>query len=198
MRISKEQVQRNHDLVVESAAELFRERGFDGVSIADLMQSAGFTHGGFYNHFQSKEELAAKATDFAFQERSADLSQAADASEVLRRYLTRTHSSAIGQGCPAAALGADAARQPEDVKRAFARGIEGMIRDFERGLPASTPAGAAERRALAINLVAKCVGALMLSRSVPSTDKLAREMLTATLAGALNDIRAATDNEAEL
>lgn len=189
VRITKEQAQKNHDLVVEVAAERFRERGFDGISIAELMQSAGFTHGGFYNHFDSKDELAVKAAELAFKERSDDLTRAGGVSELLRRYLSRTHSAAVGQGCPAAALGADAARQSDDVRRAFALGIEGMIGDFGAGLPEGLTT--AERRALAINLVARCVGALLLSRAVPSTDRLAREVLSSALTGALAEVEAA-------
>ncbi len=71
MRITKEKRQENHDRIVAIASEMFRERGFDGVGVADLMQAAGLTHGGFYNHFASKEALIAEASAKGFAQTSA-------------------------------------------------------------------------------------------------------------------------------
>jgi TetR/AcrR family transcriptional repressor of nem operon len=62
VRVTKEKKQENHERIVAMASELFRERGFDGVAVAELMERAGLTHGGFYNHFRSKEDLIAEAT----------------------------------------------------------------------------------------------------------------------------------------
>ena len=66
MRITKETAAANRERVLEAAARLFREKGVDGIAVAELMQAAGLTHGGFYNHFESKEELAAAAFKTAF------------------------------------------------------------------------------------------------------------------------------------
>src|SRR6516164_7795483 len=66
MRISKEETAANRAKVLAAAARLFREKGVDGIAVAELMQAAGLTHGGFYNHFESKEELAAAAFREAF------------------------------------------------------------------------------------------------------------------------------------
>ena len=65
MRVSREQAVQNRERIVEAAAQLFRERGFDGIGVADLMKEAGLTHGGFYGHFSSKEELIAEASAHA-------------------------------------------------------------------------------------------------------------------------------------
>src|SRR4030081_2274941 len=67
MRLTKEKVAKNKARVVETAARLFREKGFEGVAVADLMHAAGLTHGGFYNHFESKDELAAQACAQIFE-----------------------------------------------------------------------------------------------------------------------------------
>jgi TetR/AcrR family transcriptional repressor of nem operon len=188
MRISKAQAQENRDHIVETAAKLFRERGFDGISVADLMDAAGFTHGGFYNHFDSKEALSAEASEFAFRERAADLARAKSFEDLLASYIRRVHTVTPGQGCPAAALGGDAARQSDEVKRVFSAGIEGMIQTFEAALGEGDAADPATRRRQVINVLAKAVGAIVLSRAVPSTDRLAQEIVGACLAGALQDI----------
>ena len=65
MRVSKEQAAANREQIVHQAARLFRERGFDGIGVAELMKNAGLTHGGFYGHFDSKEQLMAEACEYA-------------------------------------------------------------------------------------------------------------------------------------
>src|SRR6058998_1573826 len=67
MKVSREQAAQNRERIVETAAQLFRERGFEGIGVADLMQEAGLTHGGFYGHFSSKEDLIAEAAARAFE-----------------------------------------------------------------------------------------------------------------------------------
>jgi TetR/AcrR family transcriptional repressor of nem operon len=183
MRISKEQARENHERVVDTASELFRAHGFDGVGVADVMKAAGFTHGGFYNHFESKEVLSAEATRRAFTGMAAERERAHDVAELLTRYLSRSGRKALAKGCPAAALGADAARQSDRVKTAFAQGVEGMITSLMRRLEAEGAKDDVRRRA--INLVAKMVGALMLSRGIPDGDPLAQEILSASLDGCL-------------
>ena len=66
MKVSREQVAQNRERIVEAAAQLFRERGFEGIGVADLMKEVGLTHGGFYGHFSSKEDLIAEASALAF------------------------------------------------------------------------------------------------------------------------------------
>ena len=70
-RVSREQTDKNRLLIEAASARLFKEHGFDGVSVADIMASAGLTHGGFYGHFESKDELAALACAKAFEESAA-------------------------------------------------------------------------------------------------------------------------------
>ena len=96
MRITKEKRQENHDRIVAIAAEMFRERGFDGVGVADLMEKAGMTHGGFYNHFASKEALIAEASAKGFIETSERYA-GYGVSEVIDAYISRQHRDTRGR-----------------------------------------------------------------------------------------------------
>jgi TetR/AcrR family transcriptional regulator, transcriptional repressor for nem operon len=184
MKISKAQAKEHRERVIGAASELFRVKGFDAVAVDDLMKAAGFTRGGFYNHFGSKEALAAEALRDAWTEMAEQREQARDMSHLLKRYLSRAARQAPGKACPAAALAGDVGRQSDAVKAVFADGLEGMIRSIEDGLPA----GAVSARERAINLVTRMVGALMLSRAVPDDSALADELLKATLRGALREL----------
>ena len=76
MKVSREQAAQNRERIVEAAARLFRERGFEGIGVADLMKEAGLTHGGFYGHFSSKDDLIAEASEHALAESLAVWSEA--------------------------------------------------------------------------------------------------------------------------
>ncbi|HEY0647853.1 TetR/AcrR family transcriptional regulator [Phenylobacterium sp.] len=182
MRISKEQAAQNRERVVEAASALFRERGFDGVAVADLMRAAGFTHGGFYNHFPTKEALATESLTRAFDDMAAVRAKSADMAEMLSGYLSNAARRAPGKTCPAAALAGDVARQPAPVRTAFADGVDAMIESFAAQIGGP---GARER---ATALLAKMVGGLMLARGVPDDHPLADALLTATLASCLDDV----------
>lgn len=186
MRISKSQVKEHRKRVVGAASELFRAKGFDAVAVGDLMKAAGFTHGGFYNHFDSKEELAVEALQSAWAEMVMQRERARGLPDLLKSYLSRAARQAPGKACPAAALAGDVARQADAVKAVFADGLEGMIRSIEESLSANK-VSARER---AVNLVARMVGALTLSRAVPDDSYLAEELLNATLRSALRELRA--------
>ena len=177
MRITKEKRQENHDRIVAIASEMFRERGFDGVGVADLMEKAGMTHGGFYNHFASKEALIAEASAKGFAETSERYAGYA-VGDVIDAYISRPHRDARGQGCPAAALSGEAARLPDDTRVVFGEGIAGLFSALEGGL-----AGQPEARARAISLLAQAVGAVILSRACPDGSALADEILDTCRAG---------------
>lgn len=175
MRITKKKRQENHDRIIAIASEMFRERGFDGVGVADLMEQAGMTHGGFYNHFASKEALIAEASAKGFVETSERYA-GYDVGDVIDAYISRTHRDARGQGCPAAALSGEAARLPEDTRSVFGQGIAGLVEALENGLSAQATGGAGAR-AQAISLLAQAVGAVVLSRACPDSSALADEIL---------------------
>ena len=93
MRVSRAQADENRERIIETAARLFREKGFDGIGLNDLMQAAGLTRGGFYGHFESKQDLAAMACKRALEANAATLSDEAhrDLSGFVDFYLSDAH-----------------------------------------------------------------------------------------------------------
>jgi TetR/AcrR family transcriptional regulator, transcriptional repressor for nem operon len=176
MKVTKQQAQANRAHIVETASTLFRERGYDGVGVADLMAAAGFTHGGFYKHFGSKADLMAEAAACGLA-RSADAAMSGDPADFMSYYVSREHRDNPGDGCTMAALCADAARQPESVKAAFAAGIEHQLSAPARKEQPLRDSGNDEARARRIVLMAQAVGAVVLSRSCPEDSLLADEIL---------------------
>lgn len=183
MKTSKAQAQDNRAHVVQTASALFRERGYDGVSVAELMAAAGFTHGGFYRQFGSKADLMAESAASGMAQTAA-LAAGMDRAAFVRSYLSRAHRDTRAAGCTMAALGADAARQPEEVRAVFAAGIERLLQALEKEGPAPERAGsnaapeALEPRAHAIDTLAHAVGALVMSRACPDDSPLADEILS--------------------
>mgnify|MGYP002759386229 FL=1 len=97
MKVTKTQAQENRERIVRTASVLFRERGYDGVGIAELMSTAGFTHGGFYKHFQSKADLMAEAAAYSFAQSNSQMSDF-DIVSFVQKYLSREHRDAPGNG----------------------------------------------------------------------------------------------------
>lgn len=176
MKVTKAQAEANRAHIVETASQLFRERGFDGVGVADLMAAAGFTHGGFYKQFGSKADLMAESTACGI-ERTAALVDGRDAAEFIGQYLSREHRDNRAGGCTMAALGADAARQPEPVRVAFEAGVEKLLAVLTRQEAASMPADAVPARAQVLDMLAHAVGAIVMSRACPDDSPLADEIL---------------------
>ncbi len=184
MKVTREQVAKNRQRILEVAGKLFREKGFDGVSVADIMKSAGLTHGGFYGHFASKGELAAQACANAVA-KTMDIwtALAGDKSPdqlgaIVGSYVTPRHRDDLGGGCVLAALGADAARQRGPVRRAFTEGIRSIVAMLSRIAPG--PSKAAQRQK-ALATLAGLVGALTLARAADDPS-LSAEILNAVLA----------------
>jgi TetR/AcrR family transcriptional repressor of nem operon len=176
VRVSKAQAQANREHIVETASELFRERGFDGVGVSDLMAAAGFTHGGFYKHFGSKADLMAEASACSLAKSLAGV-QALDVPGFIDVYVTREHRDGRGSGCTMAALCGDAARQSDDVKATFAEGVEHTLQTLGDKYPTRPDALAGEGRKKMIDLLSRAVGAIMLSRACPDDSALANEIL---------------------
>lgn len=176
MKVTKAQVQANRAHIVETASTLFRERGYDGVGVADLMAAAGFTHGGFYKHFGSKADLMAEAVACGFSQTVA-LTGAIEAPEFIKQYVSRDHRDARAAGCTLASLGGDAARQSEAVKATFAAGIESLLAALVHEDKALDAAGRRQARAQRIDMLAHAIGAIVLSRACPDDSPLADEIL---------------------
>lgn len=187
MKVSKEQMAENRERILDVAAQLFREKGFDGIGVADLMKSAGLTHGGFYGHFASKDELMAEASARALQRlQAAWAAMAREASAqgqeplavIEAAYLSPRHRDAPGQGCLLAALGSDAARQGPAVRRAVTEGVRAQVEGLASLVPGRTKAA---RRQRALADYASLVGAMVLARAVDDED-LSNEILRAAAA----------------
>ena len=176
MKVTKAQARENRARIVETASALFRERGYDGVGVAELMAAAGFTHGGFYKHFRSKADLMTEAAASGFSRTEAD-SGGVNVAEFFKRYLSRKHRDARGMGCTMAALSGDAARQSADLKATFAAGIESLLAALARNSGAPDDADQRIGRAQMIDMLAHAVGALVLSRSCPDDSRLSDEIL---------------------
>ena len=181
MRVSRIQAAENRQTVINVASRLFRERGFDGIGLKDLMKGAGLTQGGFYKQFASKEDLAAEASRRALESASRRWSDAAAENPddplgaVIAFYLSADHREEKMDGCPIVALGSDAARQGSDVKAAFEAGIKAHLEVLGR-LIAETDGEESKGKAMAI--LTTMVGALTLSRVV-NDPNLAQALLEA-------------------
>jgi TetR/AcrR family transcriptional repressor of nem operon len=182
MRVSREQAAENREKILSMAARLFREKGFDGIGIGDLMKSAGLTHGGFYGHFSSKEDLMAQSCERAIDELLVrHQARAGESDDRLTRYqrfianyLSSEHRDNPGSGCLMAALGADAARQSPLVKRAFTQGANRLLSAAIKMLPAQK--SEAEKREEAMLTLATLVGAQVLARALDDPE-LSEEIL---------------------
>lgn len=176
MKVTKAQVQENRARIVAMASVLFRERGYDGVGVAELMATAGLTHGGFYKHFKSKADLMAEAAAEGLAQSAANTADL-DVVAFVNQYLSRQHRDAPGDGCTMAALCGDAARQPESIKAVFAAGIERQLAILESDHESEDDSAKREARTMMIDTMAHAVGAIILSRACPDDSSLADEIL---------------------
>src|ERR1700757_1878104 len=177
--VSREQAAENRRAIVAAATLLFRQRGVEAVGLSELMKHAGFTQGGFYNHFKSKADLVAEVLASAIAEGIADFAKLArapvdESATALRRYinwyLSKAHRDNIDHGCPVTGFAGDAPRLDAGAQSHFAGGLDDLI-TILAGLSAETASRAAsdELRTLrerAISLFCEMLGALVLSRSV--------------------------------
>jgi TetR/AcrR family transcriptional regulator, transcriptional repressor for nem operon len=179
MKVSREQAAANHERIVDQAAKLFRERGFDGIGVADLMKSAGLTHGGFYGQFASKEALMAEACERAAGRMidrwngMADAGTANPLAEAARSYLSASHRDTPGTGCLMATLGPEASRQAKPVRDAVTQSLMATLDALTRLAPGKS---AAEKRRKAIAAFSGMVGAMVLARAV-NEPELSEEIL---------------------
>ncbi|MBS1895564.1 MAG: TetR/AcrR family transcriptional regulator [Actinobacteria bacterium] len=174
---------KNHRRIVEVAARRIRESGTDGPGVAEIMSEAGLTHGGFYKHFDSRDDLVAEAVDAAIEQGRASLAESVEGAEdplaaFVDAYLSTAHRNDPGAGCAVVALGADAARADARVRAAYRGQVEHYIADIEALL--GDP-GEEETRRRAIAAVSAMVGALLISRAVDD-EALSDEILRAVRA----------------
>ena len=188
MRVSRDQAEKNRQTVINVASQLFREHGFDGIGLKDVMEAAGLTQGAFYKQFASKEDLAVQASERALESATRRWSSAAEANPkdplgaVIAFYLSMGHREEMGDGCPVVALGADAARQGADVKASFESGIKKYLEMLGDWIGEPGSEDGADKAMAALSTM---VGALVLSRAV-NNKRMSKRFLQA----AANDVLA--------
>src|ERR671912_425193 len=186
MKVTREQAAQNRQRILDVAAQLFREHGFEGIGVADLMKEAGLTHGAFYGHFSSKDDLIAEASARALARSLELFSNLAERtspdplSAVAGAYLTTKHRDDPGTGCLLAALGSDVSRQGPAVRRAVTDHIRSAVDLLTKLLPAKSKAA---RKQKAISTYATLAGSMVLARAVDDPE-LSQDILAAGRASA--------------
>ncbi|MBM2599660.1 TetR/AcrR family transcriptional regulator [Pseudomonas sp. BDPW] len=163
MGYSKVSKRSTHDRIVSIAAKRFCELGVNGLSIASLMKEAGLTHGGFYKHFDSRDQLVVEAIEVALRRyhSSQSISHLSFGS-VVAEYLSSSHRDSIGTGCPVAALMGDISRQNSHVRDLYTQKLRAAIENISKLMKGAE----GEDRLNAIVACSVMVGALGLSRAV--------------------------------
>ena len=175
MKVSREQMAENRHRILDAASRLFRQKGFDAVSVAEVMKAAGLTHGGFYGHFGSKDDLAAEAVTRALERSMKKQGRFSNLGDLVSDYMSERHRADRANGCPVAALGADIARQGKGVRH----GLTAYVRaQLDRHARLFRDGSAASRRKRAIATLAGMIGALTLARAVDDAS-LSDEILAA-------------------
>ncbi len=181
-KVSQEKAQQNRERVVQAAARLYREKGFEGVGISDVMKSVGLTHGGFYAQFPSKDHLMAEACSHCTDTLNASWmellrrSPRRNLSALAAAYLSKEHRDDPGSGCVVASLGADMSRQGTLVRSTFTAGIKRTVEFLMQVIPGRS---AKARRREALASFSAMVGAVVLARAV-NDEALSQEILDAT------------------
>ena len=184
MKVTRQQAEKNRERVLDVAGRLFREKGFDGIGVDDLMKGAGLTHGGFYANFKSKEELAAKSCERTLAELVGGWNKVAGEANgdplkaIVAGYLSISHRDDPGNGCVLAALGPDVARKSPVVRHGVTEGMRRFIELLTRIVPGRSRVA---RRNRALALYASLVGAMVLARAVDDP-ALSKQILQAVAA----------------
>jgi TetR/AcrR family transcriptional regulator, transcriptional repressor for nem operon len=186
MGVSREQAARNRLAIIAAAGNLFRERGVDGVGLVELSRAAGFTQGGFYNHFKSKDDLVAAVVEQAMERGGAafaariEVAQARGSDPLeaaIDWYLSESHRADIDAGCPLSGFMGDIRRLGEGARKAYVTGLLENLSRFE-SIVKDSEGEPGENRAKAVALLSQMAGALLLSRAVVDVDPgLADEIL---------------------
>ena len=176
---SKASKANTHAKLVETAAARFKEHGVDGISLADLMHDLKLTHGGFYKHFASRDELVAEALELALEQSGQTMRErlfdgdkpAVD--KFVDFYLGEAHRDARAGGCAVAALAGDAARKGAEMQAQFRKSIERNVETLSEALDKGDTQ---ESRETALMILSSLYGALMMARAVGDSP-LSREVL---------------------
>jgi TetR/AcrR family transcriptional regulator, transcriptional repressor for nem operon len=172
-RHSQEEKARSHERIVEIAAARIREAGTTAPSVAEIMQAAGLTHGGFYKHFESRDDLVAEAVDRTFADSQQAAAAVIDGAEnplaaFVDWYVSPEHRDDPASGCSVVALGGEVARAEPRVRSAYTKQVNRYLAQLERllGDDAADP----EIRKKAIVALSTLVGAVLVARAVDDPD----------------------------
>jgi TetR/AcrR family transcriptional repressor of nem operon len=168
MRRSRAEAAESRARIVKAAASKFREQGIVATGLADFMKAAGMTHGGFYKHFDSKDQLVAEAVAGAACEILDLLSSQASLDDALAGYLSTSFRDQAGQGCPLSALGSELARSDIQTRIAASAAFEKFVKIVAEKLPSELDAE--ERRQRALLTVTAMIGAMTMARVVNDPD----------------------------
>lgn len=175
MKVSREQMAEHRAKILDAASQLFREKGFEAVTVAEVMKAAGLTHGGFYGHFASKDDLVAQALAHALRE---NLGKTADPRAFIDEYLSPNHRDNPGKGCPTAGLAAETRHEGAAAHAAMTAGLRQQVDGLSRALSGESDG---DKRRKAIGSWAAMVGAVILARAVDDP-AFSDEMLNETRA----------------
>jgi TetR/AcrR family transcriptional repressor of nem operon len=175
MRKSKQEAAKTRERIVTAAAAEFRRKGIVATGLSDLMTAAGLTHGGFYKHFESKDQLVAEACAEAVETAICDklAAAASDGAGAAAAYLSTGHRDNPATGCPLSAIGSELARSDEKTRAAATAGFLKLV-EIMAAHAGKLPPATARRRALVA--VSTMIGALTLSRIVTDPE-LSAEIL---------------------
>jgi TetR/AcrR family transcriptional repressor of nem operon len=172
VRYPREQKAETRRRILDAAARLFRESGYDGVGVDAIMNEVGLTAGGFYSHFSSKEALFSEAMASALAPGSTlraaktpgppTVGTADPLVALIKGYLSRAHRDMVADGCPLPTLSPDVARKSEATRESYQQQFLNFVHEIEALLPADSE----KAREHALSLIAQCVGGVMLSRAV--------------------------------
>jgi len=189
VRYEKGQKELTRDRIVKNASRRFRKEGIDAVGLASLMSDVGLTHGGFYNHFKSKEDLVAAALSSALMdsfkknEQRASKEKGGELEGFVRAYLHPSHRDNPDKGCAISAAAAEIARHPESTRKVIDERIEALLTLIERNLPAGFTEG--QKRQTAVAVFSVMIGALQLARITidkEKSDQILQSGISAALA----------------
>jgi TetR/AcrR family transcriptional repressor of nem operon len=168
MRYSPEHKQETHERIVRAASRHFRGRGARGIAIADLMKKLDLTHGGFYRHFGSKEQLLVEAVTEALEETAGRFKDAVVKGQagcelrlIIEEYLSPEHCANAAEGCPIAALATEIPHYPRAVRAKIDRAVREHFKGIARFLPGATES---ERELDCVLLFTGMAGVLAVAR----------------------------------
>jgi TetR/AcrR family transcriptional regulator, transcriptional repressor for nem operon len=176
---SRDEKARNHERIVEVASARIRESGTEAPGVAEIMQAAGLTHGGFYKHFGSRTDLIAEAADRAFADGERTVHEVTEGAQeplaaLVDWYVSTQHRDNPATGCPVAALGADVRHGADRVRASYRRQVERNLANLERLL-----GGGEDARRLATVALSTLVGSIVLARAIDDealSDEILRDV----------------------